>query len=30
MTAKLQSDSGKACYAKRKQTIEPVFGHQMR
>jgi hypothetical protein len=26
MTAKLQSDSGKACYAKRKQTIEPVFG----
>jgi Transposase DDE domain len=24
--AKLQSDSGKACYAKRKQAIEPVFG----
>jgi hypothetical protein len=26
MTAKLQSDDGKACYAKRKQTVEPVFG----
>jgi hypothetical protein len=26
MTAKLASDDGKACYAKRKQTIEPVFG----
>jgi transposase len=26
MTAKLASDHGKACYDKRKQTIEPVFG----
>src|SRR6266487_4670366 len=26
MTAKLQSEDGKACYAKRKQTVEPVFG----
>jgi Transposase DDE domain/Transposase domain (DUF772) len=26
MTAKLASDGGKACYAKRKETIEPVFG----
>jgi transposase len=26
MTAKLQSEQGKACYAKRKQTVEPVFG----
>jgi transposase len=26
MTAKLQSDDGKARYAKRKQTVEPVFG----
>ncbi len=26
MNAKLASDDGKACYAKRKQTIEPVFG----
>jgi Transposase DDE domain len=26
MTAKLASDAGKACYAKRKETIEPVFG----
>jgi hypothetical protein len=26
MTAKLASDDGKACYAKRKQTVEPVFG----
>jgi hypothetical protein len=26
MTARLQSDDGKACYAKRKQTVEPVFG----
>jgi transposase len=26
MTAKLQSDDGKACYAKRQQTVEPVFG----
>jgi transposase len=26
MTARLQSEHGKACYAKRKQTIEPVFG----
>jgi hypothetical protein len=25
-TAKLQSDDGKARYAKRQQTIEPVFG----
>jgi transposase len=26
MKAKLASDEGKACYAKRKQTVEPVFG----
>jgi transposase len=26
MFAKLASDDGKACYAKRKQTVEPVFG----
>jgi transposase len=26
MFAKLASDQGKACYAKRKQTVEPVFG----
>ncbi len=26
MFAKLASDKGKACYAKRKQTVEPVFG----
>jgi transposase len=26
MTARLQSEDGKACYAKRKQTVEPVFG----
>ena len=26
MTTKLQSEDGKACYAKRKQTVEPVFG----
>jgi transposase len=26
MTARLQSEDGKACYAKRKETIEPVFG----
>jgi transposase len=26
MTAKLTSDDGKACYALRKQTVEPVFG----
>jgi transposase len=26
MFAKLQSEPGKACYAKRKQTVEPVFG----
>jgi Transposase DDE domain len=26
MTARLASDDGKACYAKRQQTIEPVFG----
>jgi transposase len=26
MTAKLQSDQGKARYALRKQTVEPVFG----
>jgi hypothetical protein len=26
MFAKLSSESGKACYAKRKQTVEPVFG----
>jgi hypothetical protein len=26
MQAKLASDDGKGCYAKRKETIEPVFG----
>jgi transposase len=26
MTARLTSEDGKACYGKRKQTIEPVFG----
>src|SRR6266545_4516235 len=26
MTAKLTSDDGKACYGKRKETVEPVFG----
>jgi Transposase DDE domain len=26
MTAMLQSEDGKACYAKRKETVEPVFG----
>ena len=26
MKAKLASDDGKACYAKRKETVEPVFG----
>ena len=26
MAAKLASDQGKACYAKRKETVEPVFG----
>jgi hypothetical protein len=26
MTAKLQNEDGKACYAKRKETVEPVFG----
>jgi hypothetical protein len=26
MTAKLSSDDGKACYGKRKETVEPVFG----
>jgi Transposase DDE domain len=26
MTAKLQSEDGKACYAKRKETVEPVLG----
>jgi hypothetical protein len=26
MFAKLASEDGKACYAKRKQTVEPVFG----
>jgi Transposase DDE domain len=26
MTARLQSEDGKARYAKRKQTVEPVFG----
>jgi transposase len=26
MFAKLSSERGKACYAKRKQTVEPVFG----
>jgi hypothetical protein len=26
MKAKLASDEGKVCYAKRKETVEPVFG----
>jgi hypothetical protein len=26
MTANLQSDHGKVRYAKRRQTVEPVFG----
>ena len=26
MDTELASDDGKACYAKRQQTIEPVFG----
>jgi hypothetical protein len=26
MTARLTSEEGKACYAKRKETVEPVFG----
>jgi Transposase DDE domain len=26
MTAKLNSEDGKARYAKRKETVEPVFG----
>ena len=26
MFAKLASEAGKACYSKRKQTVEPVFG----
>jgi transposase len=26
MFAKLRSEQGKACYAKRKQTVEPTFG----
>jgi transposase len=26
MQARLASDDGKACYAKRKETVEPVFG----
>jgi transposase len=26
MAAKLGSEAGKACYAKRQQTVEPVFG----
>jgi hypothetical protein len=26
MLVKLSSDQGKACYAQRKQTVEPVFG----
>jgi hypothetical protein len=26
MTAKLQREDGKACYARRKETVEPVFG----
>ena len=26
MAAKLASDQGKACYAKRKETVEPIFG----
>jgi Transposase DDE domain len=25
MTAKLQSEDGKACYGRRKETVEPVF-----
>ena len=27
MRCKLDSDSGKAIYAKRKHIVEPVFGH---
>jgi hypothetical protein len=27
MKHKLASEDAKACYAKRKETIEPVFGH---
>jgi hypothetical protein len=30
MMAKLASDDGKTCYAKRKQTVEPVFGQLKR
>ncbi len=26
MRAKLDTDTGRAIYAKRKQTVEPVFG----
>jgi Transposase DDE domain len=26
MLAKLACEAGKACYAKRKETVEPVFG----
>jgi hypothetical protein len=26
MTVKLTSEDGKACYAKRKESVEPVFG----
>ena len=26
MRAKLDTDAGRALYAKRKQTVEPVFG----
>lgn len=26
MTAKLASDDGKACYAKRKETVKPLCG----
>jgi Transposase DDE domain len=26
MTAKLSSEDGKACHAKRKETVEPMFG----
>ncbi|HEY3033224.1 MAG TPA: transposase, partial [Streptosporangiaceae bacterium] len=26
MAARLQSEDGKTCYAKRKETVEPVFG----
>jgi Transposase DDE domain len=26
MKAKLETEDGKACYKKRKQTVEPVFG----